>query len=135
MLTATWYRRAEQPLRVCAWFITNSAATIVAALVSYGFGHIVNDNWKPWQSIYLSAGLITVLTAPLVWWKMTSDLGTARFWSDDYERDQAVERLRANQTGVGSREFKWPHVKEMFLDPKSWLFAACICIPNITAHV
>lgn len=36
MLTASWYRRAEQPLRVCAWFITNSAATIVAALVSYG---------------------------------------------------------------------------------------------------
>jgi MFS family permease len=135
MLTATWYRRAEQPLRVCAWFITNSAATIVAALVSYGFGHIVNPNWKAWQSIYLSAGLITVITAPFVWWKMTSDLSTARFWSDDYERDQAVERLRANQTGVGSREFKWPHVKEMFLDPKSWLFAACICIPNITAHV
>jgi hypothetical protein len=36
MLTAQWYRRSEQPLRVCAWFITNSAATIVAALVSYG---------------------------------------------------------------------------------------------------
>jgi MFS family permease len=36
MLTATWYRRAEQPLRVCAWFITNSAATIVAALMAYG---------------------------------------------------------------------------------------------------
>lgn len=135
MLTATWYRRAEQPLRVCAWFITNSAATIIAALVSYGFGHIVSPNWKAWQSIYLSAGLITVITAPFVWWKMTSDLSTARFWSDDYERDQAVERLRANQTGVGSREFKWSHVKEMFMDPKSWLFAACICIPNITAHV
>lgn len=36
MLTAAWYRRAEQPMRVCAWFITNSAATIVAALVSFG---------------------------------------------------------------------------------------------------
>jgi len=135
MLTATWYRRAEQPLRVCAWFITNSAATIVAALVSYGFGHIVSPHWKAWQSIYLSAGIITVLTAPLVWFKMDADLSTARFWSDDYERDQAVERLRANQTGVGSRQFKWGHVAEMFMDPKSWLFAALICIPNIAAHV
>jgi MFS family permease len=135
MLTATWYRRAEQPTRVCAWFITNSAATIVAALVSYGFGHIVSEHWKAWQSIYLSAGAITVITAPFVWWKLEADLSTARFWSDDYERDQAVERLRANQTGLGSREFKWAHVREMFMDPKSWLFASLICIPNITAHV
>ena len=135
MLTATWYRRAEQPLRVCAWFITNSAATIVAALVSYGFGHIDSETWKPWQSIYLSAGVITVLTAPIVWWRLDADLSTARFWSDDYERDQAVERLRANQTGLGSREFKWVQVREMFLDPKSWLFASLICIPNIAAHV
>lgn len=36
MTTATWYRRNEQPLRVCAWFIQNSSATIIAALVSYG---------------------------------------------------------------------------------------------------
>jgi MFS family permease len=36
MLTAQWYRRSEQPLRVCAWFVTNSLATIVAAILSYG---------------------------------------------------------------------------------------------------
>jgi predicted MFS family arabinose efflux permease len=83
----------------------------------------------------LSAGVITVLTAPLVWWKLDADIATARFWADDYERDQAIERLRANQTGGGSREFKWAHVREMFMDPKSWLFAALICIPNIGAHV
>jgi len=76
-----------------------------------------------------------VLTAPLVWWKLDADIATARFWADDYERDQAIERLRANQTGAGSREFKWAHVREMFMDPKSWLFAALICIPNIGAHV
>jgi predicted MFS family arabinose efflux permease len=76
-----------------------------------------------------------VLTAPVVWWRLDADIATARFWSDDYERDQAVERLRANQTGAGSREFKWYQVREMFMDPKSWLFAALICIPNIGAHV
>jgi predicted MFS family arabinose efflux permease len=85
--------------------------------------------------MYLSAGVITVLTAPIVWWRLDSDIATARFWSDDYERDQAVERLRANQTGMGSRVFKWVQVREMFMDPKSWLFASLICIPNIGAHV
>lgn len=135
MLTASWYRRAEQPLRVCAWFITNSAATIVAALVSYGFSFVVSSKWHPWQSIYLSAGVITALTAPIVWWRLDADISTARFWADDYERDQAVERLRANQTGLGSRKFRWPQVLEMFMDPKSWLFGALICIPNIAANI
>jgi predicted MFS family arabinose efflux permease len=36
---------------------------------------------------------------------------------------------------MGSREFKWAQVKEMFCDPKTYLFAALICIPNIGAHI
>ena len=135
MLTAAWYRRSEQPLRVCAWFITNSAATIVAALVSYGLGHIVSSKWHPWKSIYLSVPLISVCTTPLVWFRLNDNVETARFWENDYEREQAIERLRANQTGSGSRVFKWDHVREMFLDPKSWLFATLICIPNMGAHI
>ncbi|WVR06140.1 hypothetical protein IAU60_003170 [Kwoniella sp. DSM 27419] len=132
MITATWYRRSEQPLRVCAWFIQNSSATIIAALIS---GHIDSHSWKPWQSIYLSAGLITVMTAPFVWWRLPADYSEAKFFSDEYEREQAIERLRANQTGGGSRTFRWSHVKEMFMDPKSWVFAALVCIPNMGAHV
>jgi MFS family permease len=135
MLTAAWYRRSEQPLRVCAWFITNSAATVVAAVLSYAFGHIDSARWHPWQSLYLSAGLITVATTPLVWFRLNDTVETARFWEDDYEREQAIERLRANQTGTGLRVFKWAHVREMFLDPKSWLFATLICIPNMGAHI
>jgi hypothetical protein len=102
-----------------------------AALELTDSGHTNNPNFRPWQSLYLSAGIITVLTAPIVWWKLESDISTAKFWSDDYERLQAVERLRANQTGTGSHVFQWSQVREMFMDPKSWLFAALICIPNI----
>ncbi|RSH89024.1 hypothetical protein EHS25_002686 [Saitozyma podzolica] len=135
MLTAQWYRRSEQPLRVCAWFVTNSLATIVAALLSYGIGHITNPHFKPWQALYLISGVITVLTAPVVWFRLDSDIATARFWKDDHERDQAIERLRANQTGTGSREFKWAQVAEVLYDPKSWLFGGLICIPNIGAQI
>ncbi|OCF32001.1 hypothetical protein I317_06713 [Kwoniella heveanensis CBS 569] len=135
MITSTWYRRSEQPLRVCAWFIQNSSATIIAALISYGFGHIESESWRPWQSIYLSAGLITVFTAPLIWFRLPADYSEAKFFENEYEREQAIERLRANQTGGGSRNFRWTHVKEMFMDPKSWVFAALVCIPNMGAHV
>ena len=49
IITSQWYRRAEQPLRVAAWYGTNGAATIVAAALSYGLGHIQSDLLKEWQ--------------------------------------------------------------------------------------
>jgi hypothetical protein len=45
----------------------------------------------------------------------------------------AVERLRANQMGIASRVWKWSHVREVFLDPKTWLWFSllfCVSIPS-----
>ena len=36
ILTAQWYRRSEQPIRIAAWYSTNGIATIVVALISFG---------------------------------------------------------------------------------------------------
>jgi hypothetical protein len=34
----------------------------------------------------------------------------------------AVERLRMNQQGIGSGVWKWDHVRECMIDPKTWLW-------------
>jgi MFS family permease len=49
VITAQWYRRAEQPLRVAAWYGTNGLATIVAAALSYGLGKIESPVLRAWQ--------------------------------------------------------------------------------------
>lgn len=49
IITSQWYRRAEQPIRIAAWYGTNGAATMVAAALSYGLGHIQSDILKEWQ--------------------------------------------------------------------------------------
>lgn len=49
ILTSQWYRRAEQPLRIAAWYSTNGLATIVAAALSYGLAHIKSDVLQSWQ--------------------------------------------------------------------------------------
>ncbi len=38
----------------------------------------------------------------------------------------AIERLRANQMGVASRIWKWDHLRESFLDIKTWCWFAMI---------
>jgi MFS family permease len=49
VITNQWYRRAEQPIRVAAWYGTNGLATIVAAALSYGLGHIKSEALYSWQ--------------------------------------------------------------------------------------
>lgn len=49
VITSQWYRRAEQPIRIAAWYSTNGLATIVAAALSYGLAQIESEVLKSWQ--------------------------------------------------------------------------------------
>ncbi|TDZ37336.1 putative transporter [Colletotrichum spinosum] len=139
VITSQWYRRAEQPMRVACWYGTNGLATMFAAAVSYGLGQIDDDGAAaaavhPWQALFILVGLMTVLSAPLVWLLLDDDIPSARFLTAR-ERLQAIERLRANQTGTGSRDFKWAQVAEALAEPKSWLFIGMALCLNVTAAV
>ncbi|KAL7940166.1 putative MFS transporter [Trichoderma barbatum] len=134
IITSQWYRRAEQPIRVAAWYGTNGAATIVAAALSYGLGHIKSDVLKEWQIIFLFVGLVTIISAPFIYWKLDNDIPSARFLTEQ-EKAQAIERLRANQTGTGSREFKWRHLFEAAMEPKTYLWIAMALLLNVGASV
>ena len=97
-------------------------------------GHIQSGPLASWQIIFLFVGLITVVSAPLCWFFLDSDIPSARFL-DETEKAQAIERLKANQTGTGSNEFKWAQVWEMFYDPKSFLWMAMALCLNVGASV
>lgn len=49
VITSQWFRRAEQPMRVAAWYSTNGLATIAASALSYGLGHIPSQHLESWQ--------------------------------------------------------------------------------------
>ncbi|OTA24933.1 hypothetical protein BTJ68_12306 [Hortaea werneckii EXF-2000] len=134
IITSQWFRRAEQPLRVAAWYSTNGIATIVASALSYGLGHIPEEHLESWQIIFLFVGLVTIVSAPFVYWKLDNDIPSARFLSEE-DKPKAIERLRANQTGTGTREFKWSHVLEMFLEPKTFLWIGLAMLLNVGASV
>lgn len=46
---------------------------------------------------------------------------TAKFLNKE-DKLIAIERLRANQMGIGSGIWKWDHVWEAMLDLKTWLW-------------
>lgn len=61
VLTSVWYRRVEQPMRVCVWYGANGMGTIMAAIFAYGFGNIKNPSLHPYQIIFLFCGLVSEL--------------------------------------------------------------------------
>lgn len=69
-----------------------------------------------------------------MYWKLDNDVGSARFLTEQ-ERHQALERLRANQTGTGNRELKWSHVAELALEPKTYLWIGMSLLLNVGASV
>ena len=71
--------------------------------------------------MFLVCGLLTIACAPLVWIFIDSTVTDARFLTPD-DRLKAIERLRANQTGVGSTHFKWQQAAEVFYDIKTVCF-------------
>ncbi|ADV24814.1 hypothetical protein I305_02127 [Cryptococcus gattii E566] len=134
LLTSQWYRRSEQPVRVAVWYSTNGIATIVAAILSFGLSHVDSPHIKGWQLIFIVCGIITCLTAPIIYMFVDADVASARFLSEE-DKAKGIERLRANQTGTGSNEFKLSHVWELFYDPKSYLFLALALLLNVGASV
>lgn len=92
----------------------------LGSLLTYGLGHIKSSLY-PYQIIFLFCGCITVAFSAVMFWFMPDSPMEAKFLNHD-EKLIAVERLRMNQTGVGSGLWKWDHVLETFIDPKTWLW-------------
>ncbi|KAK3949884.1 major facilitator superfamily domain-containing protein [Pseudoneurospora amorphoporcata] len=138
VITAHWYRRSEQPVRVAGWYGTNGLATIVAAALSFGLAKIHSPVLASWQIIFLFTGLLTIVTVPFVYWKLDNNVHTARFLMTAQDKLKAVERLRANNNGTSDGEahkFKWAQVGEVFLDVKTYLFVAMSLANNLGAQV
>jgi hypothetical protein len=66
-------------------------------------------------------GLLTVVYSILILTFMPDSPMEAKFLS---ERNKviAVERLRANQMGIISRQWRWDHVWETLYDLKTWVW-------------
>ncbi|EER24622.1 hypothetical protein CPC735_059920 [Coccidioides posadasii C735 delta SOWgp] len=83
------------------------------------------------QIIFLFVGIITIVSAPIVYWKLDNDILSAPFLTE-HERMQAIERVRVNQTGIGCNAiFKWDHVFETLLEPKTYLLISMSLLLNV----
>ncbi|KAH7127972.1 major facilitator superfamily domain-containing protein [Dactylonectria estremocensis] len=124
-----WYRRSEQTARNASWYAMLGIVNMVGSLLSYGLGHI-DSKLRPYQIIFLFCGLLTVVFSFVMLVFMPDSPQKAKFLTTE-EKEIAIERLRMNQMGMGTGEWKWDHVRECALDIKTWLWFSLIILISI----
>lgn len=123
LITSMWYKKSEQPLRVGFWYAGTGTGTVLGALSSFGFQHYTSKSFRSWQIMFLLFGLVTVAVGLLVVVFMPDNPMTARGLTHA-ERVLAIERVRANQTGIENKRFKWHQARECLIgDPQTWVLA------------
>ncbi|KAH8823476.1 permease of the major facilitator superfamily [Flagelloscypha sp. PMI_526] len=97
-------------------YSSNGIATILGSLLSFGLGHIKSGPLHSYQIIFLVTGLITVITAPILYFILDNSVAEARF-------------LSPKDPG-----FKLGQVFEVLIEPKTWLWLG-MCILNAGASI
>jgi len=131
LITSSWWKREEQPVRIAIWFCANGVISIPCGFIFYGVAHLHARGLFPYQWMFIFFGAFTVIFGVSLWWLLPDSPVSARFLNER-ERLIAVERLKSNKTGVKNNHHKWPQVKEALMDPKVWILVAGVFIHNMT---
>jgi MFS family permease len=133
LITGTWYKKDEIPLRITLWYCGNGLAIIFQSFVAYGIGHI-HTSISVWRWFFIIFGLVGLAWAAVLWLYMPDTPLTAKFLSEK-EKAIAIDRLRENRTGIANKEFKKEQMIEALLDVKVWygFFYSIACVVPTTA--
>lgn len=120
LITAMWYTRRQQPIRIGLWYTANGFGIAIGGLLGYGIGQIKGAlaSWK-YEFLIIGAlcccwGVVMIIFLP--------DSPVTAPQLSEHERRLAVERLRDNQTGIENRNMKPRQIFEALTDWKVWTF-------------
>ncbi|SNX87101.1 related to DAL5 - Allantoate and ureidosuccinate permease [Melanopsichium pennsylvanicum] len=109
LITRSWYKRSEQPLRLGIWYSATGLFSIFSGLVNYGLGKAgtrSSAKLPAWKYMFLFAGSLTILFGAVMLLLLPSGpIGDAILKIPGYnsfspeEKSLAAGRLRTNITG------------------------------------
>ncbi|GMG41699.1 unnamed protein product [Ambrosiozyma monospora] len=121
-INAAFYKKSEQPLRMCIFLSFNGVATMVGALLSFGLGHATHAAIKPWKLIFLTIGLLNFCWSIIFTWFCPSTPADARFLNEK-EKAIAVERVAHNYQGLKNDKLQFYQIREAAMDLHCWFYA------------
>ncbi|KAL5340187.1 putative allantoate permease [Aspergillus crustosus] len=123
IITSSWYKKQEHPIRVAAWVSCNGLASIIAALIMYGVGYADNVALANWRVMFLICGGATIACGIVFLLLMPQGPDTAWFLTEE-ERRIACLRLRSDGFTGDEKVFKKSQVWDALQDPFCWAAVA-----------
>ncbi len=121
VITGMWWTKKEQSQLTGLWFMQIGTAQIIGALISFGFQHVHTTTIESWQILFIVIGIITALLGVAVLIFLPDNPLTCKFLTEG-EKQEVIDHIRINQTGVENRKYKFYQVKEiLFKDKQTWL--------------
>lgn len=105
-------------------------ALLTLGPIAYGLSGVTNAAMATWKILYLVLGIPTVVTGAYCWLYMPDNQTNAKFLTHR-EKVIAIERIRGNFQGIGSRKWKWDQFFEAFRDPRTYLYVLFSLLMNI----
>jgi MFS transporter, ACS family, allantoate permease len=109
LVTGQWYRQFEQATKVGVWSAMVGIASIVGGAIAYGcaagFEAHPNMTFTSWKILALCTGLFSTVYGMAMYYFLPGSCVTAR-WLNHEEKVLAIERLRGNHSGVGTKVYK-----------------------------
>ncbi|RCI12914.1 hypothetical protein L249_0763 [Ophiocordyceps polyrhachis-furcata BCC 54312] len=128
LITAMWFKRGEQPLRLAIWHLGNTVAGALGALAAYAIGHI--GGIATWKAVFLIFGAVTVVWSVGLFW-LLPDVPMSAWFLSPQDRVKAVMRVKDNMTGIKSDKYKWHQCREALLELKTWTLILIV----LTSHI
>ncbi|KAI5778269.1 MFS transporter [Geopyxis carbonaria] len=119
LIIGTFYKAAEQPLRLETYYCTNGLATMFGGLIGYAVGHI-KSHLPQWMYVFLIFGAASLVCGIATLVFLPDSPSTAGFLNE-HERGVAVKRVVGNHQGVKNRHFKAYQAVQAARDPKTWM--------------
>jgi ACS family allantoate permease-like MFS transporter len=133
IISAMWWKTSEQPLRIGIWIAGASIGSIIGQAIDFGAVNIGGEYENhPWKWIYVILGSVSIGVGLFYFLVFPDSPMKARFLTER-EKQIAVLRVQANNTGMQSRRFKLKQVAEAFMDPQLYiiaLFGFCFSFAN-----
>ncbi|KAL3963026.1 hypothetical protein ACCO45_004549 [Purpureocillium lilacinum] len=115
IISAQWWKREEQPLRITYWYLGNSIGQ------------------RPrWAWFFIIFGSITIIYGCFLFYYLPDSPMNAR-WLSEQDRALAIERVRSNRTSIENNVWKWAQFKECILDIQCWILVATFFLDDVPA--
>lgn len=130
-ISGMWYSKTSQAARMGLWLSMAGVATIIGALLLFGFQHIHLPKFALWQILFLVMGVITCVFGIGVFCFLPDNVASAS-WLSPQQKHAVVAAIKANQTGTKCHQVKRNQVTELlWRDPLTWPFFFTILISQI----